>query len=241
MADRGYAVGKLDGSKVWELHALYGQRTFSASQILNASWPTILVKSDWASVCRSVDGYEESEFQLPFDDCLFETSIGGFRSAAVFKRADEDGDTYCMTFVHVGGVWAPYTIFYLIDGVWRRSDSYDVGAEGFIQTIVDQVRASSILVEAEVVELIKHLPDTKLQKARAKRGKPPLMAHLEIGMRRQQKPSIDSGEYQGVRRCHFRRGHWMRVGDKRVWRKWTIVGNPDLGFVDKTYVVGGAA
>lgn len=34
---------------------------------------------------------------------------------------------------------------------------------------------------------------------------------------------------------HFRRGHWRHYQDHRTWIKWCLVGDPDLGFVDKHY------
>jgi hypothetical protein len=37
------------------------------------------------------------------------------------------------------------------------------------------------------------------------------------------------------KRLHLRRGHWRHFATYRTWIKWMMVGNPDLGFVDKEY------
>lgn len=34
---------------------------------------------------------------------------------------------------------------------------------------------------------------------------------------------------------HFRRGHWRHYGEYKTWIKWMLVGDPELGFVDKMY------
>jgi hypothetical protein len=31
------------------------------------------------------------------------------------------------------------------------------------------------------------------------------------------------------------RGHWRHYERHKTWIKWTLVGDPDLGFVDKHY------
>ena len=36
-------------------------------------------------------------------------------------------------------------------------------------------------------------------------------------------------------RLHFRRGHWRHYEDHKTWIRWQMVGNPDLGFVEKQY------
>jgi hypothetical protein len=33
----------------------------------------------------------------------------------------------------------------------------------------------------------------------------------------------------------FRRGHWRRFPSHKTWIKWTLVDDPDLGFIDKRY------
>jgi hypothetical protein len=36
-------------------------------------------------------------------------------------------------------------------------------------------------------------------------------------------------------RLHFRRRHWRHFVNHKTWIKWTLVGDPDLGFIDKDY------
>jgi hypothetical protein len=37
------------------------------------------------------------------------------------------------------------------------------------------------------------------------------------------------------RRLHFRRGHFRHFDGWKTWVNWCLVGDPDLGFVDKHY------
>lgn len=36
-------------------------------------------------------------------------------------------------------------------------------------------------------------------------------------------------------RMHFRRGHWRHYQEHRTWIKWMLVGDPDLGIIEKHY------
>jgi hypothetical protein len=36
-------------------------------------------------------------------------------------------------------------------------------------------------------------------------------------------------------RLHFRRGHYRHYPNHKLWIRWCLVGNPDLGFIDADY------
>ena len=37
------------------------------------------------------------------------------------------------------------------------------------------------------------------------------------------------------KRLHFVRGHWRRYEEHKTWIRWRLRGDPDLGFIDKSY------
>jgi hypothetical protein len=43
------------------------------------------------------------------------------------------------------------------------------------------------------------------------------------------------GEKRHSPRLHFRRGHHRHYENYKLWIKWQLVGNPDIGFIDKDY------
>jgi hypothetical protein len=101
-----------------------------------------------------------------------------------------------------------------------------------------QIVAVVISLEAEVTETRQICPDAPVNKKRIKNGKVPLYSYhiLNISQRFKRPVSTDgSSEYKGVVRLHFRRGHRRHYSTYSRWIKWMLVGNPDLGFVEKHY------
>ena len=113
------------------------------------------------------------------------------------------------------------------------------------------VVASGAFLVAALTLLEEHLvsdhpmadPAPKLNRARAKRGKPPLSGPHHVltintaALRRvAQRPT---GSHESPR-LHWRRGHWRVIHwfsefENRVWVRRCLVGDPDLGFVAKNY------
>jgi hypothetical protein len=79
----------------------------------------------------------------------------------------------------------------------------------------------------------------KLNAARERRGDVPMLDYTTINLaRRRERPeplSENGDESRQSVRLHFRRGHWRHFETHKTWIKWTLVGNPDLGFVEKHY------
>jgi hypothetical protein len=91
-----------------------------------------------------------------------------------------------------------------------------------------------------------------LNKHRAKAGKTPVRSYNVVRLHRKHTVRSECTTPTGRRvRCHYRRGHWRhyelpssgaeQVVDKdgilrsRTWINWMLVGDIDLGFVDKEY------
>jgi hypothetical protein len=94
------------------------------------------------------------------------------------------------------------------------------------------------MIEAEVAETeIVKIPD-KLNAARIKRRKPPLPDYMVVNLAKRHRYKKGDERLTAPRagvRLHFRRGHWVHLEHGKVWRRWCLVGDPDLGWVEKMY------
>lgn len=96
-----------------------------------------------------------------------------------------------------------------------------------------------LTVNCQNVQTAEVAPPAKLNAKRVKHGKPPLDSYHVLVL-----PGTESDEGQsgaGLRqgpRVHWRRGHLRRLGDGRViWVRHALVGNRELGSVQKEYRV----
>lgn len=82
-------------------------------------------------------------------------------------------------------------------------------------------------------------PD-KLNRARAKSGKPPLKDFHVLNLAGERQSGSASGSGGTSRRTHLRRGHVRRLGPERVtWVNSCIVSGSRAGFVGKSYALKG--
>ena len=115
--------------------------------------------------------------------------------------------------------------------IWNENDALAQFCDGALAPI----GAICISPEAAVHEVIR--APFRLNKKREHAGKLPILDHHTISLARRQRatPSpFEPGERRSPR-LHWRRGHWRHFDNTRTWIKWMLVGDPDLGFVDKYY------
>lgn len=81
-------------------------------------------------------------------------------------------------------------------------------------------------------------PSKVINKSRVSKGKAPFFSYRFL---RIPTPSLDTSPANGTHsspRLHLRRGHLRRLQTGKVtWVRNTIVGNPELGVIEKTYLV----
>lgn len=93
-------------------------------------------------------------------------------------------------------------------------------------------------LDAEVATRTMQRVSEKVNRKRAEEGREPFFSYHVINLNRRYRaanPSPGGGTVQGKRRLHFRRGHWRHYAEFKTWVRWTLVGNPELGFIDKEY------
>lgn len=211
----------------------YEQEVFAESQIF-------LVEHDWAAAFAKAGDYEDdAEFHLPFEVCVFEFKISGHRAAII--ATELEGNIYYEIAAKTSIGW-----FLLGRAVPWMGGSHtgkaDEDAEGWgtlINFLAPQVKAICVALEAEVAETEVTRAPHKLNRAREKTGRVALSDFHTISLARKRRyaalPASASDEPKTQKRLHFRRGHWRHFETFKTWIRWTLVGNPDLGFVDKDY------
>jgi hypothetical protein len=208
----------------------YEQEVFAESQIF-------LVEHNWAAAFDKAGDYEEgTEFHLPFEICVFEFNVCGHRVALIMTEMD--GAIY-------HEIAAKTTVGWFLLGMatpFRKKVQEDGEVPGWsklMNFLSPQVKAICVALEAEVAETEVTRAPHKLNRAREKMGRIALSDYhiISLAHRRRypQLPSSPSDEPKAQKRLHFRRGHWRHFETFKAWVRWTLVGNPDLGFVDKDY------
>ena len=182
-----------------------------------AEAPVFVIRHNWAAAFSNATDFD-GEFALPYEDCVFEMQISGKRVIVLATGTDKAD-------------W----LFLLDSGpAWLC-----IGPEHFpADFCFNQIRALSIALDAEVAEATIERAPHKLNKAREKDGKILLRDFHLVSLARRHRLKTDyPSEVSGTRkRLHFRRGHWRHFATFKTWVRWTLVGDPALGFIDKDYI-----
>jgi hypothetical protein len=166
----------------------------------------------------------EVHFHLPYQVCMFEFMVSG--------------QAFLMLAVQEEGFMPSAAIYFEHNNKWVLILADEFDRYPVFQYLWFQVLAISVALEAQVATTTLRQPEEKLNRKRLKSGKTPLKAYHVVDLNSRQAPARSaesSGEYKGTVRLHFRRGHYRHYEDRKVWINWMLVGNPDLGFVDKHY------
>lgn len=212
----------------------------------------IMVSHDWGGLLgHSKQDGPGGEWHPPYSVQIFEFAISG---AAVLATVSEHEGVAAMSVairLPVSKAWVNDRCLVLLDGTGWRYLTEKLAARGDPKVNADfarlydfvssHVRAVAVMLEAEVAK-------TEAVRAPYKTNRPPkehaplpaLSFHiLKLNRRpRPAPPAFDPNHVPGTRkRLHFRQGHWRHYSNHKTWIKWMLVGDPDLGFVDKDYQV----
>lgn len=177
-----------------------------------------VIKHDWLSAFgESIDNFDD--FNLPYDLNIFEFLISG-KPVCIICFVVE-GIKYCVCFIKQGNYW-----------IETGEDSWCA------EYCWKQVRAICIALESEIAEREVIMAPLALNAKRDRNGKPKLKDFhiLNLAKRHRATSTINNGS-GNRKRLHFRRGHWRHYENSKTWIKWMLVGNPELGFIDKQYSV----
>lgn len=235
------------------LAAVYGDR---AIHWLDAQ--VILVGYDVARLFREKVTSSGEGFLLPFDNTVFEflvdgrpflamwSLLEGVNRLALLSRQDS-GNWLAIQFNDKSGRWALTVQSAEEEAAVKAAPAAERAAwNAWFQFAYEQIDAICTALEVGLFESVRKRVSPQLNADRARKGKLPLFGFHELRVpldRRQPTHQRLSGEQNGSIRLHIRRRHSHRFHTRRglvtkvLPAMW--VGNPDLGFVDKHYRLGG--
>lgn len=215
---------------------------------------SLLVQHDWLRLVRPSPEFAAGEWRLPYDTCCFEFKISGARvNCLIFNvpggrmfmavAARLPKDVRRRAKIEIGWIFNQDLVEVTTSGWhWRTDavDAYDDPARILVDMLYSQIKACSIVLDAEVAVTT---PLRKPHHANApRRTLPPLpetayhVVSLSRRMSRAEPLPADPGaEPRRSPRMHFVRGHWRHYPAHKTWIKWMLRGDPDLGFIDKEY------
>jgi hypothetical protein len=189
----------------------------------------LLIEHDWASVVKIADG----QVKLPYDVCAFEFNFSGNPVIALATQFNDDIQ-FC-PIVLIDGFWCVPDFAFDLNITGLTGTDHDIGLMSLFEAVRNQIRAACISLDAEVAKAeVVRSPHTGAQGKNSHQLLKPY--HVVSLARRGPMPLASIGTETGRRvRLHFRRGHWRHFVTHKTWLKWQLVGDPDLGFIDKHY------
>lgn len=181
-----------------------------------------VVRHDWASAFKGAEGLSD-DIRMPFDLCVFEFRLAG--RTFIITVADDDGQPVACDFTEIGDYW------YVLDHMFARENR-------IYRFLWEQIQAICIALDAEVATTSVVRAPVKLNEKRARTGRAPLRDFHMVDLAKRHRIANPAGGTNGTKkRLHFRRGHWRHYAESKTWIKWCLVGNPDLGFINKNYAL----
>ncbi len=197
---------------------------------LEHPFQVFVIEHDWAAAFADAEDFANKDdwpvkvdFRLPYPECCFEFQFSGKR-LCVLSRFDGKN--------HAWSAIVRTTVGWLFFAL-----SEPAHAE-ISRRVRQTIRAASIALDAAVAEIEVVRAPHKLNKQRERRGRPLVADYHSIRLARRSRPAPlpNRLDETGRRlRLHFRRGHWRHFETHKTWIRWTLVGDPDLGFIDKHY------
>lgn len=211
----------------------------------------VLVENNWGAAVPPIAG----EWRVPFAFMCWEFRISGVRVLA-FTEADHSPPIMWMCY-GADGHWVADDYHYelgcpeLPRGIpfkANRRDIYEL--RRVAKMCYDTVRASCIMLDAQVARHEHVAAPAKLSERRAKEGRSPLRDHYVVRLLHEERRSFhrarSAGGSIGVARAsqrgHWRKGTWVHYDDQdsgqvqyvndggfvvsKTWRRWHFAGDP---------------
>ena len=194
---------------------------------------TFVIEHDWAAAFANSPDMAAAPFKLPFDVCAFEFSMNKHAVIGFAIEADETINLSVVAKTSFGWL-VPAIVCTPVGKEWPTEAEW----QSLMNLIGSQIRAVCIALDAEVATAdVVRAPHTGTNAG--KNIYTPLKSYHVVSLSRKPRAAelpSDGEPMQGRRlRLHFRRGHWRHFPTFKTWVKWCLVGDPDLGFIDKHY------
>lgn len=181
-----------------------------------------VVQHDWAKAFANAREYLDGDYKLPYESSAFEFRISGKNVIALCAQTDD---------------FFSFEPFVECDGWWVCPNRDQHGLAAFV-LLRSTVKALCIALDAEVATHDVVRVSEQSSRARIKKGRIPFFSYHVVDLAKRTRvgnlPAAHDADGPRVR-LHFRRGHWRHFEQFKTWVKWCLVGDPDLGHIDKEY------
>ncbi len=195
--------------------------------------PSIVVKHNWMAAIgedlREKDG-DTILVTLPYPSVLFEFMVHG---KCVIMLASEQTDGRIALL--------PYIEFE--KDKWFVCSENDQDLMKLYDALREQIEAICVALTVKIADKEEVQPPAAVNKKRIKNNKPPLGSYHVVDLsKRFQDKKLRSGarsdDHGPKVRLHWRRRHIRHFKDGKppIWIDWMLVGDIDLGFIDKHYL-----
>lgn len=201
------------------------------------------VEHDWFKAIRKADEFENGSFRLPFEACIFEFQVSRKPVVAMCLNVGADAaDNEIVMQIAVEsffGWFLSHNLYRHAGGKWEVLQSgasiKEDKLEHLVELVGNQIRAACIALDAEVATtMLVRQPYVGATKDAAEQPEYEFYT-ISIASRARPEALQTHGTAKGTRRLHFRRGHWRHFATSKTWVRWCLVGNPEIGFIDKQY------
>jgi hypothetical protein len=194
--------------------------------------PSIVVRHNWTKALGNLceKGDEIISIKLPYPTCLFEFMVHGKCVIVMASDQNAEGTSDRVRYLHF--------VEFEKDKWFECSETDEDMVKMFVG-LREQIEAICVALDSQIADQEEVQPPVAINKKRLKAGKLPLRSHhvVDLSKRFRSKRGTSEGESTRSVRLHWRRGHWRHYTDNhRTWINWMLVGNVDLGFVDKHYL-----
>lgn len=180
------------------------------------SWPSVVDADDAINFTEMV--YFDNMWQIRPGICGFSPSSPNFQGGKTLAMSG------CPAFEEYFEVCS------------RHEIETDLG--GMFSSGFNALLEFCLTVNCENVAQERLEPSKVMNQSRVSKGKTPFFTYRFLRIPALKVDSVAAGATHSSPRMHLRRGHLRRLQTGKVtWVRNTIVGNPELGAVEKTYVV----
>lgn len=229
--------------KVLSIHEVLHRMPVQSFEEVFEEGEIFRVEHDWFKAIRKADEFEAGSFRLPYEVSIFEFQVSRRSVVAmcVNYAADAAENEIVMQLAVEGLVgWSLSHNLYRHNGghwdVLQAGQSFkDDKLEHLVHLVGNQIRAACIALDAEVATTTLVRQAHSGVERDAKEYPAYEFYTINIASRSRAEALQASGAAKGTKRLHFRRGHWRHFTASKTWVRWCLVGNPELGFIDKQY------
>lgn len=197
--------------------------------------PSIVVRHNWMQAIGEdlrETANEVISISLPFPTVLFEFMVHG-KCIIVAASEQEDGSTHMFMYIEFE------------KNKWLACAHDDDMLADIYNPLRRQVEAICVALSVEIAGTEEIQQPEALNRKRLKNNKLPLRSYhvVDLSKRFQDKKMRKSGvktDSDGPKvRLHWRRKHWrhFKNGHPSIVIEWMLVGNIDLGFIEKHYLM----